>query len=511
MSGGCRAAWRVVELLTGAGTESGPEASLLAGFRMLADGLGEGLALLDGAACLIAANAALARLAGRTPAPGLPLVALFAAEAGPALLSALAAARAGIASPPLRLPPAASGAAERDVSIIALPSCPAGWLLLRVAETGSESGCERGRLVQLGRLAGGVVHDVNNLLAAILAGAGAVREAGLPPAAEQELRHLEDAARRGAGLLRRVLADGRGEATAPQPLELDAAIRGAAPLLRHLLGRDVRLDLALAAAGHWLRMVPAQLDQLLLNLAANARDAMPGGGRLRIATGFHPPGSAGLPPGAWLALEVADTGTGIPPELLPRLFEPFVTGRAKAGGTGLGLATVRDILAGLGGHVGVESRVGEGTRFRLLLPPAPEPVPGPSAEGPPAVILFVEDEAPLRRLGTRLLQRAGHAVLAAASAESALERLAGQPAPSLLVSDLALPGMDGLALARGLRRRWPGLPVLLLSGYGAGPGEEFRFLAKPFEPAALLREVAAALSPPPTAGAEGAANHGDVY
>lgn len=503
MSGGCRAARRVAE----PGTEAGPEASLLAGFRMLADGLGEGLALLDGAACLVAANAALARLAGEAAAPGLPLAALFAAEAGPVLASALAAARAGIASPPLRLPPAAPGAAAWEVSLAALPSCPAGWLLLRAAEMGGETG----RLVQLGRLAGGVVHDVNNLLATILVGAGAVREAGLPPAAERELRHLEDAARRGAGLLRRVLADGRGEAAAPQPLELDAAIRGAAPLLRHLLGRDMRLDLALAAPGRWLRMVPAQLDQLLLNLAANARDAMPGGGRLRIATGFHPPGSEGLPPGAWLALEVADTGTGIPPELLPRLFEPFVTGRAKAGGTGLGLATVRDILAGLGGHVGVESRPGEGACFRLLLPPAPEP--GPSAEGPPALVLFVEDEAPLRRLGTRLLQRAGHAVLAAGSAESALERLAGQPAPSLLVSDLVLPGMDGLALARGLRRRWPGLPVLLLSGYGAATraGEEFRVLGKPFEPAALLREVAAALSPRPVAGVEGAAIHGDVY
>ncbi|WP_128080102.1 ATP-binding protein [Roseicella frigidaeris] len=470
----------------------------------------EGLALLDDAARLVTANAALARLAGSAPRPGLPLDALFAPAAGPDLAAALAAARAGGAPPALRLAPAAAGAVAWRLTLHPLPAglAPRRWLLLRVVAADGAAAPrpdELDRLAQLGWLAGGVAHDVNNLLAVILAGAAGVREAGLPPAAARALEPVEEAARRGGGMLRQVLAGLRRETPAPQPVALDAALRGMAPMLRHLLGRAVRLELALAAPEGWLRLVPAQLDQLLLNLAANARDAMPGGGRLRIATRFHPAGRAGLPPGDWLALEVSDTGIGIPAERLPRLFEPFFTTRAAAGGTGLGLATVQRIVAGLGGHVSVESRVGEGSRFRILLPPAPPPpqaAPGlPPAALPQAadgLVLLVEDEAALRRLGTRLLERAGHAVLAAESGESALALLEGQRRPALLVSDLALPGMDGLALARGLRQRWPGLPVLLLSGYGASgvetrPDEDFPILAKPFEPAALLRAVALAL------------------
>jgi two-component system cell cycle sensor histidine kinase/response regulator CckA len=240
---------------------------------------------------------------------------------------------------------------------------------------------------------------------------------------------------------------------------------------------------------------------------------MPRGGTLRIATGhqvvLRPEGEGALPPGRWVVLEVGDTGRGIPPEVLPRLFEPFFTTRLDKGGTGLGLATVQGIVAQSGGHVTVESRVGEGTVFRIHLPrqaavaaSAAKAAGGnqPIAEpAPRAPILLVEDEAPLRLLGTRLLERGGHPVLAADSAESALALVEAGTVPALLVSDVAMPGADGVELARRLRRRWPALPVLLLSGYAEAlldrdlAGEGFRYLAKPFGPAELLQGVAAAL------------------
>jgi two-component system cell cycle sensor histidine kinase/response regulator CckA len=238
---------------------------------------------------------------------------------------------------------------------------------------------------------------------------------------------------------------------------------------------------------------------------------MPEGGTLRIATGhrvvLRPEGEGALPPGRWVVLEVRDTGGGIPPEILPRLFEPFFTSRPDKGGTGLGLATVQGIVAQSGGHIAVDSAPGQGTAFRVHFPrqaaPAAEPAPLLAAAGPAAPpagpVLLVEDEAPLRLLGTRLLERAGHAVLAADCAEAALEMIESGAAPALLVSDVAMPGIDGLELARRLRARWPGLPVLLLSGYAARmldgtlSLDGLRFLAKPFGSAEFLAAVAAAL------------------
>ncbi|WP_431272633.1 ATP-binding protein [Dankookia sp. P2] len=245
---------------------------------------------------------------------------------------------------------------------------------------------------------------------------------------------------------------------------------------------------------------------------------MPEGGRLRIATGHRVvlrPGGEGTPPGRWVVLEISDTGGGIPPELVPRLFEPFFTTRIDKGGTGLGLGTVQGIVAQSGGHIAVESRLGEGTTFRIHLPrQAAVAAPKAEAAEPPAAapapggpILLVEDDAPLRLLGARLLERGGHAVLAADSAEAALDLVGAGAVPALLVSDVAMPGADGVELARRLRRRWPALPVLLLSGYAEAVldrdlgAEGFRFLDKPFGPPKLLREVAAALGGQDAAGA----------
>ncbi|MDO9709340.1 ATP-binding protein [Paracraurococcus lichenis] len=513
-------------------------------FRILAATAPEGLALLDAEGRLVAANAALGRMGGPMASlrPGAPVIPILAPAGRAAFASALALAAGGGAPAPLRgapADPAAPTDTEWALRLGCLPpeAGPEARVLLRVedrteARRAEARLAEAGRLETVGRLAGGIAHDFNNLLAAILGAAEAARAAGLPPAAEADVAQIEEAARRGAGLVRQLLAFARQQRLQPRVIELNEAVTAIAPLLRRVLGRQVQVELALEQPGRRVRVDPTQLDQVMLNLAVNAREAMPEGGRLRIATGhrlvLRPEGEGAgrtaLPPGRWVVLEVSDTGRGIPPEVLPRLFEPFFTTRPEKGGTGLGLATVQGIVAQSGGQVAVESRQGEGTTFRIYLPrqegpamplpdlmgaarqaasdlPAPLP-PAPGAVPPPASpILLVEDEAPLRLLGTRLLERAGHGVLAADSAESALALLEEGARPAMLVSDVAMPGMDGLDLARRLRARWPALPVLLLSGYAERVIEEvpdiegIRFLAKPFGAAELLREVAAALGP----------------
>ncbi|MFC7474042.1 ATP-binding protein [Dankookia sp. GCM10030260] len=492
-------------------------------FRLLADPAPEGLALLDAAGRILAGNPALAALAGPLAAlrQGAAVAPILAPTVREGFAAALTAALGGATVAPLCVAPADPAApegAEWSLRLIPLPAAawPEARLLLRIedrtlARRAEVRLAEADRLETVGRLAGGVAHDFNNLLTAILGGAAAVRATGLPAAAAADLAVIEDAARRGAGLVRQLLAFARQQQMQPRALDLNAAVAAIAPLLRQLLGAAVRLDLALETPARWVRADPTQLDQVILNLAVNARDAMPRGGTLRIATGhrvvLRPEGEGALPPGRWVVLEVSDTGAGIAPEVVPRLFEPFFTTRLDKGGTGLGLATVQGIVAQSGGHVAVESRLGEGTTFRIHLPrqapiavPPPDPiVPSVTPSEPAALVLLVEDEAPLRRLGTLLLERGGHHVLAADSAEAALALVEAGAAPALLVSDVAMPGADGVELARRLRRRWQSLPVLLLSGYAEAmlgrdlAAEGFRYLGKPFDLADLLREVAAAL------------------
>jgi len=503
-------------------------------FRLLFDAAPEGMALLDPEGRIRAANPALGRLAG--PAVplriGMPAADLLAPTARGALAARIAAALGGAreSAPLLAAPadPAAPEDAEWALHCDALADPGGGGLalLLRVADRTEQRRAEArlaaaARLETLGRLAGGIAHDFNNLLAAILGSAEAMRAAGLPAGVAAELRQIEDVAQRGVELVRQLLAFARQQQLQPRILELNEAVSAIAPLLRRLLGRQVRLELALEVPGRRVRMDPAQLDQIILNLAVNAREAMPEGGTLRIATGhavvLQPEGEgpAALPPARYAVLEVSDTGRGIPAEDLPRLFEPFFTTRPEKGGTGLGLATVQGIVAQSGGQITVESRPGEGTTFRihLLCPdaavmPPPSPAPATHSAGRPGVrVLLVEDEAPLRRLAALVLRRAGHEVLEAESAEAALDMLAEAPPPAVLVSDVAMPGQDGLWLARSLRARWPALPVVLLSGYAESAlgqdlaGEGLCFLAKPYAPAELLAALAAALGPSEAAAA----------
>ncbi|MBY0337460.1 MAG: response regulator, partial [Acetobacteraceae bacterium] len=374
---------------------------------------------------------------------------------------------------------------------------------------------EAPRFELIGRLAGGIAHDFNNLLAVMLGAVGAARVADTPDAAARELATVETACERGAGLVRQLLAFARQQVLAPRVIVLDKAVADLALLLPRLLGDGIRLELALEGAGRQVRVDPSQLDQVLLNLAVNARDAMGGAGTLRIATGRRLllREEDGLPPGRYAVLEVADDGPGIAPEVAARLFEPFFTTKLESGGTGLGLATVQGIVMQSGGRIEVETAPGQGTRFRILLPrhdaadaaatpAAPKvsaPEPPAEAVAAPGPVLLVEDEPALMRLGRFALGRAGHEAVGAEDGSAALELIEGGLRPAVLVTDVAMPGLDGLALARAARRALPDLPVVLLSGYSASSvgadlaGERLLFLPKPFTPEALCDVVSRAL------------------
>jgi two-component system cell cycle sensor histidine kinase/response regulator CckA len=305
-------------------------------------------------------------------------------------------------------------------------------------------------------------------------------------------------------------------------------------MLGRLLGEHVRLRLELEEPGRAVRVDPTQLDQVLINLVVNARDAMPAGGTLTLRTGhltlYGPQqvGSEIMLPGRYVAIQVEDTGEGIAPAILPRVFEPFFTTRRDRGGSGLGLSTVHGIVRQSGGFVTVQSTVGQGTCVRFWLPrhDVTEVVSGGHASGappfaapnagplsivaaPPApeaqaarCVLLVEDEDAVRRLIQRALQRAGWVVSAVDSAEAALDRLPhpGNPTglPSVLVSDIMLPGMDGTELVRAARAMWPDLPAVLVSGYtdsallGDLTEQGVAFLTKPFslrEPVACVERA----------------------
>ena len=474
--------------------------------------LPDALLLLDASGRLLAASDAAAQALAPIVLPPLGKDALgLLAQSDRA---ALAAALAEPEPPPVRLPLPVEPPRSVAVQATRLAS---GRLLLRLAAADAEAGRaaarEAERLAALGRLAGGIAHDVNNLLTAVMGGAESVLARGVPPESAEDLREVLSAAQRGADLVRRLLAFARRQQLAPRVVALNDAVSALAPLLRRTLGRSITLRLDLEEPGRCVRVDPSMLDQVVVNLAVNAAQAMPEGGRITLATGHRTvlapeaQGGTTIPPGRWVTLDVADTGPGIAPDILPRLFEPFFTTRREQGGTGLGLATVLGILRQSGGEITVESTPGEGATFRVWLPRhpgPPDPVDPPPSAAPTdaplgALVLLVEDEAPLRRLAERALTRAGYRVVAAADAEDAAPLLEAEP-PALLLSDVSLPGQDGLALARAARAARPGLPVLLMSGYAEAAlgtdlsAEGIGFLGKPFAPSDLVAAVGAALA-----------------
>ena len=381
------------------------------------------------------------------------------------------------------------------------------------------------RLQALGEVALDVAHDFRNLLTAMLNGCELMLDRhGPEDPLHEDLTQVLATAERARALAEELLMFARGAPAEAVPLAVDRRLLALAPVLDQLVGADVTLTLELEAEGTSVRIAPNRFDQALFNLAANAGDAMADGGRLVIRSS-RVADAAG---GPCLQIDVIDSGPGIAPEVKERIFEPFVTTKAATGGSGLGLAMVMRVATEAGGRVHVESAPGQGACFSLVLPVCaeekaaaapPAVVQGTPAverpEAPAAVVMLVEDEDAVRTFATRALAGRGYQVIEAASAEDALAALkARRDRVDLVISDLMLPGMDGLALAAAIRGRGIAAPFLLVSGYAtdgmaggtpagaasAGGGASgVRVMPKPYTLSGLLDAVAQSLEAPPAA------------
>ncbi len=356
----------------------------------------------------------------------------------------------------------------------------------------------------VGRLAGGVAHDFNNLLTAINGYSDLLLE-DLPAEGHEheQVAEIRKAGERAARLTRQLLTFGRQQVVAPQVLDLNALVQGAAALLQRVIGEDVKLATALDPDLARVKADRGQLEQVLLNLAVNARDAMPTGGRLQVRTQNAP--EIFLNDRPCVLLEVTDSGRGMDEETLRHLFEPFFTTKPVGQGTGLGLATVYAIVKQAGGSIEVDSEPGRGTTFRVYLPATEgagieERSPGISpvdAPGGSETVLLVEDEDAVRALARIVLRQAGYNILDAGNGTEALQVCAAYRGPiHLLVSDVVMPEFGGRELAERLAEEYPQMKVLFMSGYTDDAvvrhgvlRDEMAFLQKPFTPAALARKV----------------------
>ena len=364
------------------------------------------------------------------------------------------------------------------------------------------------KLEAVGRLAGGVAHDFNNLLTAILSGSDELLEKlREPDPLREEASLIHEAAFRAAALTRQLLIFSRKQVVQPRVIDLWGVVTSLERMLRRLIGEDVELKTA-GVPGGLVKVDPGQMEQVIVNLAVNARDAMPRGGRLTIETsvqdlaedavGRH----VALAPGRYVLLAVSDTGCGMTPEVQSHLFEPFFTTKEAGKGTGLGLSTVYGIVTQAGGHVWAYSEPGKGSAFKVYLPLVGEEAPAATGdEAGSAVhgtetVLVVEDEPVVRRLVVRVLGSAGYTVLEASDGVEALEVAAAAGDIAALVTDTVMPRMGGEELAAELRRTRPGIRVLFMSGYTEQSftleqeiDEGSTFLQKPFTATGLARRV----------------------
>ncbi len=394
---------------------------------------------------------------------------------------------------------------------------------------------EKGRLVEqlhhamkmesIGRLAGGIAHDFNNLLTVIVGNTElALRAAATLPELCEPLQDVHSAGQSAATLTRQLLAFSRRQVLEPQPVDLNALVERTQNMLGRLIGEDVTVTLV---AGETLGLVtadPSVLEQVIINLVVNARDAMPHGGRLIIETrnvvfGAHDlPLESGLSVGAHVMLSVSDTGTGIAPDVMLRLFEPFFTTKPKGKGTGLGLAMVWGVVKQSGGHVEVESELGKGSTFRVYLPRSGEarphadvPIATTATRATGETILLVEDEDLVRATVARQLEGLGYRVLEAADASAALTHARDAAAIDLLLTDIVMPEIDGQTLASSYLALHPSSRVMFMSGYtDDGVVARYReldpivdLLTKPFSVDELAIRVRTALARGPSAAVVG--------
>lgn len=368
------------------------------------------------------------------------------------------------------------------------------------------------KMEAIGQLTGGMAHDFNNILQVIQTNLDLIK--GIVPANPELLRRLHSAsaaADRGARLTRQLLAFARRQPLAPQPTNIARLASDMGELLHHALGERVMLEYAVSANAWNARIDPGQLENAILNLALNARDAMPEGGTVRIEVSnatldrryaaLHPE----VTPGAYVLIAVADTGIGMPADVVAHAFDPFFTTKLEGRGTGLGLSMVYGFVRQSNGHIRIDSAIGQGTSVKLYLPRTLDPVAETQADVPPAVqgndrILVVEDNEEVRRAVVDMLEGWGYRVVAVENPDIAASLLDRDPAFDLLFTDIVMPGtISAVQLARIARERRPGIGVLLTSGYARDlipqeDGPEFPLIVKPYRSDELASRVSAALA-----------------
>jgi signal transduction histidine kinase len=355
------------------------------------------------------------------------------------------------------------------------------------------------RMEALGRLTGGVAHDFNNLLTPIIGGLDLI---GRHTDDARIRRYVEAAAvsaERAKSLVGRLLAFSRRQSLSPKPVDLAALLRGMFDLIDRSLTPAIRIEVDIPGELPPALADPGQLELAILNLAINARDAMPAGGRLRIsANRASAEDAAGLPPGAYLRIDVSDTGEGMDEHTLHQAIDPFFTTKTAEKGTGLGLSMVHGFAAQSGGALRLASVIGQGTSATIILPESAEaeidgvdPAPGPEAV--PGRVLLVDDDEAVRRVAAEILREAGQEVLEAANVEEALGLLQRETDLDALITDFVMPGRSGGELIAEVRTRWPHLPILLVTGFVSETGmlpHDIPKVMKPFEPAALIQALA---------------------
>jgi len=370
------------------------------------------------------------------------------------------------------------------------------------------------KMEAIGRLAGGIAHDLNNALTAIAGYAElALGEVPASHPARADVEEIRKGAERAGSVTRQLLAFSRKQLLEPRLFNLNATVINIARLLTRLLGADIHVETKLAVSLPEVLGDPGQVEQAIINLAVNARDAMPKGGRLTLTTSTDDVDEAlarrqmPMAPGRYVTLRVGDTGHGMTRETQARIFEPFFTTKDVGKGTGLGLSMVYGTLKQIGGFIFVDSDVDRGTTFRLYFPPAPSAEEPASAQSSAAVapasankghetLMVVEDETAVRNLVASALRHDGYHLLLATSAEEALRLDDGHHGPiDLLLTDAIMPGKSGIELAAAMAARRPGLPVIIMSGYteetltGAPLEKPISLLQKPFTPRELRRRI----------------------
>jgi two-component system cell cycle sensor histidine kinase/response regulator CckA len=504
------------------------------GWRWLFDEAPVGIATLDAEGALIAANRNFREMIGlaANELAERPLIDLAAAEERDGLLAAIRRLRRPNSAPE-RLDMPLKGEREFPATLFLSPirdhDGDGGHRreasVLHVIDVSERKSLEQQfaqaqKMQAMGQLAGGVAHDFNNLLTAMLGFCDLLlqrHKAGDPSFAD--IMQVKQNANRAANLVRQLLAFSRRQALQPRLIDVTDALTELSHLLRRLMGERIELRFEHGRELGLIRVDPGQFDQVVINLAVNARDAMPGGGVLSIRTAAVSliesleRGHDTVPPGDYVVIEVGDTGVGIDRDTLRRIFEPFFSTKSVGEGTGLGLSTVYGILRQTDGYVIVDSAPGEGTIFTIYLPrhravPRPTIEPGTEAKKPVeaktdltgvGTILLVEDEDAVRMFAARALKGKGYRVLEARNGEGALDILNSEEHIDLMVSDIVMPGMDGATLARFLRVEKPEIPIILMSGYNEEMGRgdfdadpNISFIAKPFslaDLAALVKSV----------------------